>query len=46
MTRKEMESVLSPDRYTGRCAEQVSRYVQKIRKLLTDVPKDQAEINL
>jgi len=46
MTRKEMESVLSPDRYTGRCAEQVSRYVQKIRQLLTDVPKDQAEINL
>ena len=46
MTKTEMEAVLDPMRYTGRCAEQVSRYVEKVRPLLSGIARTQAEINI
>ena len=46
LSREEMEAVLDPRLYTGRCAEQVTRFVDKVRPLLEDAPDTTAEINL
>ncbi len=46
LSREEMEAVLDPKLYTGRCAEQVTRFVNKIRPLLDGAPDRTAEINL
>ena len=46
LSRKEMEAVLDPKLYTGRCAEQVTRFVEKVRPLLADAQVSTAEINL
>jgi hypothetical protein len=46
LSREEMEKVLDPKLYTGRCAEQVTRFVEKVRPLLDDAPDRTAEINL
>jgi len=46
LTREEMEEVLDPKRYIGRCPEQVTRFVEKVRPLLADAPDETAEINL
>ncbi len=46
MTREEMEAVLAPEKYTGRCAEQVERYLETVRPLLTQVPEGTAEIDV
>ena len=46
MTKEEMEAVLDPARYTGRCAEQVTAYVEKVKPLTAGVIRTQAEINI
>ena len=46
MTKQEMEAVLDPMRYTGRCAEQTHAYVEKVKPLLSGVARSQAEINI
>ena len=46
MTKQEMEAVLDPMLYTGRCAEQVESYVKKIAPLIADIDREQAEINI
>jgi len=46
LSREEMEAVLDPRLYTGRCAEQVTRFVDKVCPLLEDAPDTTAEINL
>ena len=46
LSLEDMEKVLDPKLYTGRCAEQVTRFVEKVRPLLDDVPDRTAEINL
>lgn len=46
LTPEEMEELLIPSRYTGRCEEQVTEFVGKIRPLLVGVTKESAEINL
>jgi len=46
LSREEMEAVLDPKLYTGRCAEQVTRFVAKVRPLLEGVRETTAEINL
>ena len=46
MTKEEMEAVLDPKLYTGRCAEQVERFVEQVKPLIQNVGADQAEINL
>ncbi|MBQ8562836.1 MAG: adenylosuccinate lyase, partial [Firmicutes bacterium] len=46
ITETEMEELLQPERYTGRCAEQVETYVAKIRPLLEEVRRQCAEIAL
>lgn len=46
MTKEEMDAVMDPSLYTGRCAEQVERFLAEIRPLLADVSKSDTEINL
>ncbi len=46
LTREEMESVLDPKLYTGRCAEQVTRFLAKVQPLLEGIRETTAEINL
>ncbi len=46
MTKAEMEQVLDPARYTGRCAEQVDRFLERVRPVLEGVTHKNAEINL
>ena len=46
LSREEMEAVLDPKLYTGRCAEQVTRFVDKVRPLLEGIQETTAEINL
>ena len=46
MTEAEMRDLLDPTLYTGRCAQQVERYVAAIRPLLADKAEDGQEIAL
>ena len=46
LTEAEMNELLSPELYIGRCPEQVQALVDKVRPLLTNVSKESAEINL
>ena len=46
MTKQEMEAVLDPMLYTGRCVEQVESYVKKVAPLIAGIDSEQAEINI
>lgn len=46
LSESEMNELLKPELYIGRCPEQVERFVEKIRPLIADVSKESAEINL
>ena len=46
MTKAEMESVLDPALYIGRCPEQVTRYLKKLAPVLEGVTGDTAQIDL
>ena len=46
MTKEEMDAVMDPSLYTGRCAEQVERFLAEVKPPLADVSKSDAEINL
>ena len=46
MTPAEIEALLDPKLYVGRCPEQVARFLAEIRPLLADVEHSATEINL
>lgn len=46
MTEAEMEQLLAPENYIGRCLEQVDAFLGKVRPLLAEVSKETVEINL
>ncbi|MBR4544410.1 MAG: adenylosuccinate lyase [Oscillibacter sp.] len=46
MTREEMETLLEPSRYIGRCPEQVDAFLSQIEPLLSGANADAVEINL
>ncbi len=46
MTLEELEAVLDPTLYTGRCAEQVERFVEELRPVMEGVAAGDAEINV
>ena len=46
MTRAEMETLLEPSRYIGRCPEQVEAYCNAIAPLLVGASEEAAEIHL
>ena len=46
MTPAEIEALLDPKLYVGRCPEQVDRFLKEIEPLIGDVKRETAEINL
>ena len=46
MTKKEMEAVLDPAHYIGRCPEQVETFLAKVKPLLADAPKGKIALEL
>ena len=46
MTKAEMEAVLEPPAYIGRCPEQVEQFLASIQGVISNVSKVSAEINL
>jgi adenylosuccinate lyase len=46
LTEAEMKDILDPKLYTGRCPEQVDRFLEKVRPLLAGADTEPAEINL
>ena len=46
MTEEEMEAVLTPSAYIGRCPEQVDAFLAQVRPLLADAATEKPEINL
>ena len=44
--RSEMEALLDPKLYTGRCAEQTERFLEKVKPLLDGTEKGTASIEL
>lgn len=46
LTEEEMEALLTPSLYIGRCPEQVDALVKKVRPLLAGISRETAQINL
>ena len=46
LTKEEMEELLSPEKYIGRCPEQITAFLQKVKPLLLDLVRKGVEINL
>ena len=46
LTKDEMEAILDPKLYIGRCPEQVTQLLQKVAPLLADLDIEEVEINL
>ena len=46
MTQQEMEAVLEPKLYIGRCPEQVDQYLAKLKPLLAEASAEVTEINV
>ena len=46
LTETEMNELLTPSLYIGRCSEQVEAFIDKIKPLIADVSRETAEINL
>ena len=46
MTPEEIEALLDPKLYVGRCPEQVTQFLAEVNPLLADVKRTTAEINL
>ena len=46
MTKQEMEAVLEPANYIGRCPEQVDRFLAETRHLLSDIGNSDPQIDL
>ena len=46
MTEKEMEDLMKPEDYIGRCPEQVEKYLQKIQPLIREIEQAPAKINV
>ena len=46
LSESEMTDVLNPSAYIGRCPDQVQAIVDKTRPLITDIDRENAEINL
>ena len=46
MTEAEMEAVLTPSAYIGRCPEQVDAFLAEVKPLLSQANTEKPEINL
>ncbi|MBR5772334.1 MAG: adenylosuccinate lyase [Clostridia bacterium] len=46
LTKEEMNEILNPSLYIGRCPDQVDKFLEEIRPLIADVKKADSEINV
>ena len=46
LTQEEMESLLTPSAYIGRCPEQVDQFLRETEALVSGIDRDVAQINL
>ena len=46
LTQEEMESLLTPSAYIGRCPEQVERFLRETEALVSGIDRSAAQINL
>ncbi len=46
LTKEEMDEILNPSLYIGRCPDQVDKFLEEIRPLIADVKKADSEINV
>lgn len=46
LTETEMKELLKPEKYIGRCAEQVERYLGEVKPFISDIDRKTAEITL
>ena len=46
MTKEEMEAVLDPKLYTGRCGQQVRTYLEKVKPLISGIAQTEAQIDV
>ena len=46
MTKEEMEAVLEPAKYIGRCPEQVERFLEQVRPVIGNVGQTEASIDV
>ena len=46
LTKEEMEAVLEPSLYIGRCPDQVDKFLAEVRPLISDIDKTNPEINV
>ena len=46
MSKAEMEAVMDPALYTGRCPEQVTAFLAQVQPLIADVAQTETQINL
>ena len=46
MSKAEMEAVLEPAKYTGRCAQQVTQFLEQIAPLIGGVQKEDVQIDV
>ena len=46
LTQEELEALLDPKKYTGRCKEQVERFLNKVKPLLAEAETGSASIDL
>ena len=46
LNEKDMQDILIPEKYTGRCAVQVDAFLEKIRPLISEVETSSAEIDI
>ena len=46
LTLEEMNELLTPSMYIGRCPEQVDAFLSKVKPLLDGISRESAEINL
>lgn len=46
MSKAEMEQILDPARYTGRCAQQVEAFLELVKPLIAWIEHKETEIDL
>ena len=46
MTAQELNGLLDPADYIGRCPQQIDAFLARIRSLLEDIPTGQVELSL
>lgn len=46
MTKSEIDALLKPEKYIGRCPEQVTNFLERIKPIISGVTAKSAEINL